>query len=84
MAFYTVSHLLLGGDMYGETRAPPRPPAWPFAIYLYALYVHAAPSWSAEQQCALSCDAGTLPYLPKSAWHHGAKQRGLGSTEQLA
>jgi leucyl-tRNA synthetase len=25
MAFYTVAHLLLGGDMYGETRAPPRP-----------------------------------------------------------
>jgi hypothetical protein len=28
---------LLGGDMYGETRAPPRPPAWPLAIFLYAL-----------------------------------------------
>jgi len=37
MAFYTVAHLLLGGDMYGETRAPPRPPAWPLAIFLYAL-----------------------------------------------
>ena len=52
MAFYTVAHLLLGGDMYGETRAPP--PGAPHGRFAAPVKraACAAPPGSAAQQCA--------------------------------
>jgi len=51
MAFYTVAHLLLGGDMYGETRAPPQPLTQPILTL--------SPSKWPSTQCRTCCSAAT-------------------------
>jgi len=59
MAFYTVAHLLLGGDMYGETRAPPRP--------LTQAILNLPPSEWPSTQCRTCCSAATCVRRDASA-----------------